>query len=268
MWRTRYEHSSIRGYAPPVTDRVLVSPAELFGDGVFETVHLRPTGPWLLDAHLDRLARSAAMLDLPVPPLALDGLTSDGPESALRIICTRESQHVTVSPIARASLRERHEGIRVISAVVGPRPPWSLSGAKTLSYAENFAARRWARGKGADDLIWLTAEGYALEAPTASIVWLAGDTLCTVPPAGTGILPGTTAAHLLAEAGKVGLRAAERMVTIDELGAADAIWLTSALRGPAEVVSLDGAPRRRTRWTPRLLALLGYPPMRSKRADR
>src|SRR3954452_2321836 len=56
---------TLRGYAPPVPDRVLVSPGELFGDGVFETVHLRPSGPWLLAAHLDRLARSAAP---PGPP--------------------------------------------------------------------------------------------------------------------------------------------------------------------------------------------------------
>src|SRR4051812_2607981 len=47
-----------KGYAPAMTDRFLVSAAELFGDGVFETVHLRPSGPWLLDAHLDRLTRS------------------------------------------------------------------------------------------------------------------------------------------------------------------------------------------------------------------
>ena len=51
-------------------DEVLVSPGELFGDGVFETVHLRPSGPWLLDAHLARLARSAQLLSLDILPLA------------------------------------------------------------------------------------------------------------------------------------------------------------------------------------------------------
>ena len=49
-------------YAPLVTDRLEVSAGELFGDGVFETVHLRPAGPWLLAEHLDRLERSAARL--------------------------------------------------------------------------------------------------------------------------------------------------------------------------------------------------------------
>jgi 4-amino-4-deoxychorismate lyase len=147
----------------------------------------------------------------------------------------------------------------VISAVVGPRPPWSLSKAKTLSYAESFAARRWAQDRGADDMLWTNPDGYVLEAPTASIVWLAGDTLCTVP-ADAGILPGTTAAELLARAPHVGLYAAERMITLDDLRGANAIWLASALRGLAFVTTLDGAPRRRSRWTPVLLDLLGYRP--------
>jgi 4-amino-4-deoxychorismate lyase len=243
-----------------VPDEVLVSPGELFGDGVFETVHLRPSGPWLLDAHLARLARSAAILEIEVPPLAdrLAGLVSDGPESALRVICTRQSQHVTISPIPAGTLRERLSGIRVVSASVGSPPPWSLAKAKTLSYAENFAARRWARGRGADDALWLAQDGHALEAPTASLVWLAGSELCAVPPDEAPILAGTTAARLLELAPSVGLVPAYRMITIEQLRAADAIWLASALRGLAFVKALDGAPRGASRWTPILLELLGY----------
>lgn len=249
-------------------DRVLVSPSELFGDGVFETVHLRPAGPWLLDEHLDRLASSAALLDLPLPPRAslveqVAAAGSTDTEAALRIICTRSSTLVTVSPIPPGTLRERHAGIRLVTAglgfAIGGRPPWSLSGAKTLSYAPNFAARRWARSRGADDLLWLSSEGYALEAPTASLVWLAGDELGTVPPAETGILPGTTAAALLNQAPALGLHPTHRMITRTELHETDAIWLTSALRGPAFATTLDGTPRPPSLWTPRLQTLLGYP---------
>ena len=248
-----------------------MSPSELFGDGVFETVHLRPSGPWLLEAHLDRLARSAALLDLSPPPrpaveervaAEVAGLTE--PESALRIILTRESLHVTVSAIPETVRRERRDGIRLITAdlgyAVGGRPPWSLAEAKSLSYASNFAAKRWAARQGADDMLWLSTDGYALEAPTASLVWLAGDTLCTVPAAKAQILPGTTAAHLLATAPALGLHPGERMVTREELTSADGIWLASALRGLAEAVTLDSTPRPRSTWTPRLLAHLGFQP--------
>jgi len=253
-----------KGYAPAVSDRFLVSAAELFGDGVFETVHLRPSGPWLLPAHLDRLARSAALLDIPLPSALREriGTPVADPEGALRIMVTRESLHVAVAPIGPAVLRERREGVRLLSADLGiaveRQPPWSLSAAKSLSYASNFAARRWAARHHADDVVGLSAEGYVLEAPTASVVWLAGDTLCTVPPSRVPILPGITAAHLLSSAASVGLRAEERMVTLPELAAADAIWLASSLRGLAEAVSLDGVERARSPWTGRLQALLGF----------
>src|SRR4051812_21216873 len=99
MWRTRYEHSSraatlrrvavvIPGSGTPVPDD--------FGDGVFETLHLRDGRPWLLDEHLARLIRSAAALGLSLPPrpalIALvDRAAEHWPEgeAAVRVICRR-----------------------------------------------------------------------------------------------------------------------------------------------------------------------------------
>jgi 4-amino-4-deoxychorismate lyase len=239
----------------------------LYGEGVFETLHLRPDGPWLLAAHLDRLARSAALLELPLPPRAdLAALavraaqTWATGEGALRLVVTPATCYATVGAVPAAALRERREGIRLITADLGisARPPWSLAAAKTISYAENLAARRWAHRQGADDVLWLRTDGYALEAPTASLIWLTGDTVCTVPPADTGILPGITASHLLTRATDVGLRAEERMITAAELAGADAIWLASSLRGLAEARTLNGSERTVSPWTPRLLKLLGF----------
>ena len=260
---------TLRDYAAQVPDRVLVSPAELFGDGVFETIHLRPSGPWLLGAHLDRLARSAELLELDLPPRAeiearVAAAVRDfsASEGALRIIRTRESLHVTVGEVPQTVRRERRDGVRVIAAglgyAVGRPPPWSIMGAKSLSYGSNFAARRWAQRQGADDVLWFSAEGYALEAPTASLMWLDGGMLCTVPAGLTGILPGITAGHLLAAAAGAGLRGTERMITLDALAGVDALWLASSLRGLAEVVALNGTARPRSAWTGRLLELLGY----------
>lgn len=238
----------------------------VFGEGVFETVHLRPGGPWLLEEHLARLSRSAALLDLPVPdltgPIAEAVARWSGTEAALRIVCRRnESPVVTISAVPDRVVRERDRGIRVVTADAGVsihRPPWSLSTAKTTSYAPNLAARRWAAARGVDDMLWFSVEGYALEAPTASLVWLAGDRLCTVPPDRAAILPGITAAELLRRATTLGLSAAEEMITRADLGRADAIWLASSLRGLAEVVALDGERRARSGWTGRFQRLLGF----------
>jgi 4-amino-4-deoxychorismate lyase len=248
----------------------------LSGDGVFETLHVRDGVPWLLDEHLERMIRSAAMLDLPLPPVGalVTAACQAGPvsgEAALRIVCTRGPEGgppttwATLSPVPPAVLRERREGVTVTTASLGVTAtgraglPWLLAGAKTLSYAAHHAARRWAAAQGADDLLWTSTDGYALEAPTANVVWLADGTLCTVPAAETGILRGVTAAWLLTRAPSLGWGAAERMVTPDELRDADGVWLTSSLRGLTEVRALDGVPLGPSAHTAALHEVLGHP---------
>ena len=145
-----------------------------------------------------------------------------------------------------------------VPARVRPDAPWLLGGAKTLSYAANMASLRWATGQGAGDVLWVSVDGYALEAPTSSLVWLADGALCTVPAAETGILAGTTVSWLLDHAGELGLRAERRMVRPAELHLVDGVWLASSVRGLVEVRSLDGAALITSPETSQLQKLLGY----------
>lgn len=252
----------------------------LRGDGIFETMHVRAGRIWLRDQHLARMASSAARMELTLPPatelaeLTETALAAWSPtvEGALRLVCTRGPEDggpVTVlamiNPVGLAARKARHQGLDVLTADVGlpvglrKDAPWLLGGAKTLSYAMNMACLRWATGRGADDVLWVSADGYALEAPTSTLVWLTGDTLCTVPPAQTGILPGTTAAYLVAHAGELGWRSQERLITPTELFAADGAWLTSSVRGVAPIHTLDGTALA---WSPRrndqIRELLGF----------
>ncbi|MFF5178664.1 aminotransferase class IV [Micromonospora sp. NPDC000316] len=252
----------------------------LHGDGLFETMHLRQGRPWLLDEHLARLAASAASIELALPPTAalvelLDEVRAGWPpqvEAALRLVCTRgpaaggpPTIYATLDEVPASSRRARRDGISVATLPLGVPADarnalsWLPAGIKSTSYAVNSAARRWAVRAGVDDVLWISSDGYAMEGPTANVVWLAGDTLCTVPAATTGILPGTTMAWLLAHATELGLSAAERMVTTAELHAADGVWLTSSVRGAAEVHTLDGVRRAPCPRTPALHALLGFP---------
>jgi 4-amino-4-deoxychorismate lyase len=250
------------------------------GDGVFETVDVRAGAPWLLDAHLDRMARSAAALDLDLPPrTALEALASAlcaawpaDDEGQLRIVATRGPEsggpptvYATLKPITDKQRAQRRDGIAVRTLPLGvpaglrTAEPALLAGAKTLSYAVNMACQRWAAAHGADDVLWVSADGYALEAPTSSLVWLQDAVLCTVPPAATGILPGTTAAHLLSRAGELGWTAEERMVRPVELAAARGVWLTSSARGLAELRRIDDVPLGPSPETARIAKLLGFP---------
>ncbi|WP_433264671.1 aminotransferase class IV [Micromonospora vinacea] len=270
-----------RGTVPP-GDPVLRGDdlGVLHGDGLFETMHLRDGRPWLRDEHLARLTTAAAAVELTLPPTAalidlLDEIRTGWPaqvEGALRLVCTRGPEaggpttvYATLAEVPASSRAARRDGITVTTLPLGlPADArnglsWLPAGIKSTSYAVNSAARRWARRAGVDDVLWISSDGYALEGPTANVVWLTDDTLCTVPAASTGILAGTTAAWLLAHATELGLSAAERMVTAVELHAADGVWFTSSLRGAAEVHTLDGVRRARCPRTPALQALLGYP---------
>jgi 4-amino-4-deoxychorismate lyase len=85
----------------------------------------------------------------------------------------------------------------------------------------------------------------ALEAPTGSLVWSVGGTLHTTPTGDTGILAGTTQQRLFARAAGAGWRVADTRATVDDLHEADVVWLVGSVRGPVEVVELDGKARVR-----------------------
>jgi 4-amino-4-deoxychorismate lyase len=257
----------------------------LRGDGVFETVHVRAGKPWLLDQHLDRMAGSAARLDLDLPDRAklaeLAGTACGaGPaleEAALRLVCTRGREqpsrgrtgpvtvYATLTPISEAVRAERRGGIAVATATLGiaagvrADAPWLLGGVKTLSYAVNMASQRWARARHLDDVLWTSAEGYVLEAPTSTLVWLDGDVLCTVPAASTGILPGITTRWLFDRAPALGWTTATRMVRPAELATPGGVWFVSSVRGAAPVRELDGAALEPSPHTRAIQELLGHP---------
>jgi 4-amino-4-deoxychorismate lyase len=252
----------------------------LRGDGIFETMHIRPDGPWLIEAHLDRMERSAALLDIDLPnrgellDLAKTILAEWNPavEGALRLICTRGPEgagtptvYATAAPIAPTVAAARRTGIRVATISLGfgagarPAAPWLLGGAKTLSYAVNMASQRWALAHGVDDVLWVSADGFALEGPTSTLVWVTGERLWTVPVEETGILAGTTARWLLDHASDLGWTAGERMITPAELADADGVWFLSSVRGPAEIRSIDGVDRAPSPYTSAIVDLLGFP---------
>lgn len=251
----------------------------LRGDGIFETLHIRRGRPWMLHEHLRRMSSSAARLEVALPHpdvLAelIDVLLADWPadvEGAARVVCTRGAEagsdvtvFATVTTVGPAVVRARREGITVATASLGlaadarERAPWLLGGVKTISYAVNMASQRWAQAQGVDDVLWLSAEGYALEGPTATLIWLDGTTLCTVPAETTGILAGTTARWLLERADVLGYDAGERMITPAELLETDGAWFTSSVRGVVEIRGLDGVAMAPAKDTVRIRELLGF----------
>lgn len=246
------------------------------GDGVFESVAVVAGTTPHLAPHLARLHRSAALLELPHPGddvwrALVDAVLADWPadtEGLIRLLLTRgpgddapPTALALVAPVPQETVRQRTEGISVVSLSLGvpadlrAQAPWLLGGAKTLSYAVNMAAYRHAHRLGADDVVLTSLEGLLLEGPTSTVAWAAGGTLHT-PPVETGILPGTTVARLFERAEEAGWATARTRGTVDDLHAADAVWLLSGVRGAAAVHTLDGVRRADAGLTARVQELL------------
>jgi 4-amino-4-deoxychorismate lyase len=103
-----------------------------------------------------------------------------------------------------------------------------------------MAALRYAHAAGAEDVVFVSADGQLLEAPTAAVVWLSGGVLRTPPPAPLGILDSVTTRRLFAAAADHGFGTEVQRGTVEDLHAADGVWLVSSVRLAAAVTALDG----------------------------
>jgi 4-amino-4-deoxychorismate lyase len=120
--------------------------------------------------------------------------------------------------------------------------PWLLAGAKTLSYAVNRSVLREAARRGADDVIFVSSDGFVLEGPTSTVLYRRGNSLLS-PGTGLGILDGTTQANLFRYAESIGMTTGFELIRPDELVLSDSIWLVSSVRLLVPVRALDGVPR-------------------------
>jgi 4-amino-4-deoxychorismate lyase len=232
----------------------------LRGDGVFETLLVVAGRPDLLEEHLTRLERSAMMLDLVLPSAERWRRSVDaaieawrgGLEMVVRLVVTCGTEHdqnvtsyVLADPVNSVVLAQRLHGIGVLSLERGldpeltKRAPWLLMGAKSLSYAVNMAAQRWARAHHADDALFVAPDGQVLEAATSAVLTVRGHTLRS-PPVSLGILPSIALARLFSSAEEAGWEVSFEPVTIDDLHHADGVWCVSSVRGAVRVHTLDG----------------------------
>ncbi len=216
----------------PVTDEGL-----LRGDGVFEVVRLYDGRPFALDEHLERMARSAEALRLPldlaavrsdVAAILAEAKPFDG--GALRVLVTRGGRRIALVEKVKAMPDT------IALATITYSPTRVLDGVKSLSYAANMLASRLAHEAGADEALLVTPHGRVLEAPTTSFFYVLGGRLYT-PPLADRILDSITRRVLFAVTD-----AQERVTTLDDLRALEEAFLASSAREVHPVHAIDGAP--------------------------
>lgn len=242
--------------------------AAVRGDGVFETLLVRDGRACLVEPHLRRLVASAALMDLPAPDLSAwraairsaeqEWSAQTGDEGALRLVYSRGREsgsdptaYLTVTALAPRVESARRKGVSAVIldrglAVSGTESmPWLLAGAKTLSYAVNMSALRHAAQRGADDVIFVSSDGYILEGPRSTVVIAtAGDggrPCLLTPPPWYPILRGTTQQALFEVARDAGYDCDYQALRRADLLAAQGIWLVSSITLGARVHTMDGA---------------------------
>ena len=248
-----------------VTGRGLVDPSEpviraddealLRGRAAFETLRVYGGRPFRLEEHLDRLTASAASIGLPAVERrrlqVLVGLVlpkAEHGDATLRLVWT--AGPAGGIPSALALLGEipgwiepaREHGASAVS-LLGLRAsaPWLLPGVKSTSYAVNMAAEAEARRRGADEALFVDADGIVLEGTVTNVWWRVGDTLFT-PSLELGILAGVTRATLMELAPDCGYRVEEGAHSLAELLAAEEAFTSSSVRELMPLVEIDGKP--------------------------
>ncbi|MEI7761533.1 MAG: aminotransferase class IV [Thermoleophilia bacterium] len=225
------------------------------GRAAFETMRVYDGRPFRLEQHLSRLAVSAERIGLEVPDrgevarLAAMALEHAGlADAVLRLYWTPGSpggEHraiALVSTIPDWIEEARSRGQRLVSLLQQRRSvPWLLPATKSTSYAMSMAAEAEAKSRGADDAVFVDADGIVLEGPVSNIWWREGDLLLT-PSRELGILAGETRAALLELAAENGQEVEEGIFTLERLLAADEVFTSSSIRELIPIVAVDGHP--------------------------
>lgn len=218
----------------------------LYGHGAFETVRTHRGRPLLLASHHARLEAACSALDL-TPPCPAQELADRVtrllaavrlPDAAVKIVRYRELNRTAELITARNlpySAPDYLRGFRVMTLRQGERDG-RLTGLKTLNYLENRLARATARAADFDEAVFVTSAGRVLEGSSSS-VFIVKNGHAYTPPLSSGVLPGVARARVLALIGPE--RAHETAFTLDELLAADEVFLTNSLMGVMPVCTLD-----------------------------
>jgi branched-chain amino acid aminotransferase len=223
------------------------------GDGVFETLRTYGRRPFGVDHHLERLSRSAAVMDIDLPPpatigAAIDATVEANPPGEYRI-------RLTVTAGSGPAGTKRGDGPPTVLVTVGPLPavapvaavavcPWTrnpddpLAGVKSTSYAGNVRALAWAASHGADEAIFLTTDGHVSEGSGSNVFVLIDGVLVT-PPLSSGCLAGVTRALVIGACVDAGIPVLERPMPAAELRSADEVFLTSTTREVQPVAAVD-----------------------------
>ena len=230
----------------------------LFADGIYEVCAVLDGKLVDNDAHLARLQRSLAEIELP-SPLGHDAIVAVQRELVVRnglseglvyMQVTRGAadrdfafpEGATPTFVAFAQAR-RIIGAPAaetgVAAITLPDLRWARRDIKSTSLLAQVLAKQEARAAGVAEA-WMVEDGMVTEGASSTAFIINARNEIVTRPLSNAILPGVTRSCVLALADEKGLSLAERPFSIAEAIAAREAFLTSASTFVMPVVSIDG----------------------------
>ncbi|UCD64147.1 MAG: aminotransferase class IV [Candidatus Zixiibacteriota bacterium] len=218
--------------------------AVLYAEGLFETFLAVDDQIIFPAEHLRRLYKGAGVIDLRIPVTAktlslwMRRTLKAHPDRIKKLRMT-----VTSGESARwVGVSGKPQVILSASPHEMPSQPFKLHVSefrvdqksvfrviKTLSYAIHAAALKQAKKRGCDDALLLNESDKVAEVTSANVFWVEGGVVYT-PAIGSGCLDGITRGIAIKVARQLGMTVRERNCRLEQLVAADEVFISSSLK--------------------------------------
>ncbi|MCW5980198.1 MAG: aminotransferase class IV [Bryobacteraceae bacterium] len=237
----------------------LLSPGQVGivnGWGVFSTVRVAQGVLFAFERHFERMRRDAELMRIPFPsrqseieePLLRLVEANNARESTLRVLVVRNRGGMWEGPANTrdfdliaftTGVKQWGAGVR-LGLVQNARFAASrFAGTKILSWSFNLVWLEEAQANGLDEAILLNERGEVSECTSANVFISQGNRIWT-PPLSSGCLPGITRQLLLSDISVPGISIGERTLRLEDLEAADEVFITSTTRALLPVFSIEG----------------------------
>ena len=236
-----------------------VSSAMLYGRGVFTTLAIYNSQPFLWTKHWQRLAAHATKLDIDYA-----GCTEKNVGEALhKLISFNQVQEgrarvILLARSGRDIWKTKMPGAKKTDLLIMTDQPQKLpstgmslavspyrtntfsplAGIKSLNYLEHVLSWEEAQSRDFDEAVVLNERGEIVSATTANLFWAKNGTLHT-PTLSTGALAGITRECVIEIANQRFIPLLEGNYEMQDLTDADEIFLTSSSLGVAPVTTFD-----------------------------
>jgi branched-chain amino acid aminotransferase len=242
----------------------------LYGIGLFETMRAVHGRVFRLADHLTRLKTSADALCIQNRctddeiSAAIDRLmqANELTDARLRLSLSNgpiqpdgtPSSNLLITAAAFTPYPKDYydKGVRVILTDFRQNPKDPFAGHKTTCYGPRLTALRNAHEQLAAEALWFTTENTLAEGCISNI-FLVQDGALYTPPLTTPVLPGVARKTVLELAAAEKIQAVEKSLTINDILAADEVFLTNVIMQVLPVVAVeahtvaDGKPGKITK---------------------